>query len=122
MNVKLKEMSEEIQSGQAEMRSTVSVIKEKPIHSIRSELEDLEEYDFISEHRQGRKHNNADVLSRRPCQKCVRTATKLKHGQTSYRSRLRSGDSEGGAIKRPRHRTQSIGGRNRAATGMERHR
>jgi hypothetical protein len=29
MNVTLKEMSEEIRSGQAEMRSTISAIKEK---------------------------------------------------------------------------------------------
>jgi hypothetical protein len=28
----------------------------------------LQEYNFTSEHRQGRKHNNADALSRRPCQ------------------------------------------------------
>jgi hypothetical protein len=27
----------------------------------------LQEYNFTSEHRQGRKHNNADALSRRPC-------------------------------------------------------
>ena len=30
-------------------------------------LEKLQEYDFIIEHRQGRKHNNADALSRLPC-------------------------------------------------------
>jgi hypothetical protein len=28
----------------------------------------LQEYNFTSEHRQGWKHNNADALSRRPCQ------------------------------------------------------
>jgi hypothetical protein len=28
----------------------------------------LQEYNFTSEHRQGQKHNNADALSRRPCQ------------------------------------------------------
>jgi hypothetical protein len=28
----------------------------------------VEEYTLNSEHRQGRKHNNADALSRRPCQ------------------------------------------------------
>jgi hypothetical protein len=27
----------------------------------------LQEYNFTSENRQGRKHNNADALSRRPC-------------------------------------------------------
>jgi hypothetical protein len=32
----------------------------------------LQEYNFISEHRQGRKHNNANAFSRRPCQeKCT---------------------------------------------------
>jgi hypothetical protein len=31
-------------------------------------IQRLQEYNFISEHRQGRKHNNADALSRRPCQ------------------------------------------------------
>jgi hypothetical protein len=31
-------------------------------------IQRLQEYNFISEHRQGLKHNNADALSRRPCQ------------------------------------------------------
>jgi hypothetical protein len=31
-------------------------------------IQRLQEYNFMSEHRQGRKHNNADALSRRPCQ------------------------------------------------------
>jgi hypothetical protein len=31
-------------------------------------IQRLQEYNFSSEHRQGRKHNNADALSRRPCQ------------------------------------------------------
>jgi hypothetical protein len=31
-------------------------------------IQRLQEYNFTSEHRQGRKHNNADALSRRPCQ------------------------------------------------------
>ena len=35
-------------------------------------LEKLQEYDFIIEHRQGRKHNNADALSRLPCNQCGR--------------------------------------------------
>jgi hypothetical protein len=30
-------------------------------------IQRLQEYNFTSEHRQGRKHNNADALSRRPC-------------------------------------------------------
>jgi hypothetical protein len=35
-------------------------------------IQRLLEYNFTSEHRQGRKHNNADALSRRPCQeKCT---------------------------------------------------
>jgi hypothetical protein len=35
-------------------------------------IQRLQEYNFTSEHRQGRKHNNADALSRRPCQeKCT---------------------------------------------------
>jgi len=32
-------------------------------------LEQMEEYDFIVEHRSGSKHANADALSRRPCKK-----------------------------------------------------
>jgi hypothetical protein len=31
-------------------------------------IQRLQEYNFTSEHRQGRKHKNADALSRRPCQ------------------------------------------------------
>jgi hypothetical protein len=31
-------------------------------------IQRLQEYNFTSEHRQGRKHNNADALSRLPCQ------------------------------------------------------
>ena len=31
-------------------------------------IEKLHEYDFKIEHRKGRLHNNADVLSRRPCE------------------------------------------------------
>jgi hypothetical protein len=34
----------------------------------RRHIQRLQEYNFTSEHRQGRKHNNADDLSRRPCQ------------------------------------------------------
>jgi hypothetical protein len=30
-------------------------------------IQRLQEYNFTSEHRQSRKHNNADALSRRPC-------------------------------------------------------
>jgi hypothetical protein len=30
-------------------------------------IQRLQEYNFTSEHRQGRKHNNADALARRPC-------------------------------------------------------
>jgi hypothetical protein len=31
-------------------------------------MQRLQEYNFTSEHRRGRKHNNANALSRRPCQ------------------------------------------------------
>jgi hypothetical protein len=31
-------------------------------------IQRLQEYNYISEHRQGRKHNNADALSRRSCE------------------------------------------------------
>jgi hypothetical protein len=31
-------------------------------------IQRIQEYNFTSEHLQGRKHNNADALSRRPCQ------------------------------------------------------
>ncbi|UFO01039.1 hypothetical protein LOK48_06560 (plasmid) [Wolbachia endosymbiont of Corcyra cephalonica] len=30
-------------------------------------IEQLQEYDFVAEHRSGKSHNNADALSRRPC-------------------------------------------------------
>src|SRR5260221_14351271 len=35
-------------------------------------LEKLEEFNFRIEHRPGRKHCNADALSRRPCKQCHR--------------------------------------------------
>ena len=35
-------------------------------------LEVLEEFDYTIEHRPGRKHNNADALSRAPCRQCHR--------------------------------------------------
>ena len=35
-------------------------------------LEKLQEYNFSIEHRHGRKHNNADALSRLPCRQCGR--------------------------------------------------
>jgi hypothetical protein len=31
-------------------------------------IQRLQEYNFTSDHRQGRKHSNADALSQRPCQ------------------------------------------------------
>ena len=36
-------------------------------------LEKLQDYQFTITHRPGRKHNNADALSRLPCQQCGRT-------------------------------------------------
>jgi hypothetical protein len=45
---------------------------------------DITEYtknNFASEHRQGRKHNNADALSRRPCHK-VEARADVKQGRT----------------------------------------
>jgi len=33
----------------------------------------LQEFQFTIVHRPGRKHNNADALSRRPCRQCGRT-------------------------------------------------
>ena len=35
-------------------------------------LEKLQEYEFTIVHRQGRKHGNADALSRHPCTQCGR--------------------------------------------------
>jgi hypothetical protein len=41
----------------------------------------LQEYNFTSEHGQGRKHNNAEALLRRPCQEGCTHCQKLRRGQ-----------------------------------------
>ena len=40
-------------------------------------LEKLQEFQFAIVHRPGRKHNNADALSRIPCKQCGRSEDKL---------------------------------------------
>ena len=47
-------------------------------------LEKLQEYDFIIEHRQGRKHNNADALSRLPCNQCGRESHFTETDQNTH--------------------------------------
>jgi hypothetical protein len=62
-----------------------------------------------------------------PVERSVPSSTSSRHGRhktnTSYcssgSSRLGSGDSENGAIKRPKPRVLSTGGRNQSATGIE---
>jgi hypothetical protein len=41
-------------------------------------IQRLQKYNFTFEHRQGRKHNNADALSRRPCQEGCSHCQKLE--------------------------------------------
>ena len=43
---------------------------EEPEGQLVRQLECLQEYDFEIVHRQGRRHTNADVLSRLPCRQC----------------------------------------------------
>ena len=42
----------------------------KPVGQQSRWLEQLEEYLFVVQHRSGRKHNNVDAMSRRPCRQC----------------------------------------------------
>jgi hypothetical protein len=87
----------------------------------------LQEYKFTSEHRQGRKHKNADAPSRRPCHALTQGRVKGRYkANTIYfsttRSLLGSSGSEYGTAKPHRHRAHSAGSRNRTTTGVERHR
>jgi hypothetical protein len=84
-----------------------------------------QEYNFTSEHHQGRKHNNTDALSRRPCQEncmyCHKVETRADVKQVRPIAALPAVGWDPVA-KRPRHRTHFTGIRNRKTTGVERHR
>ena len=55
--------------------------RKEPHHQIARWLEQLAEYDFVLEHRKGKKHGNADGLSRRKCTDCKKcTAIELRDG------------------------------------------
>src|SRR5206468_10859521 len=45
-------------------------------------LERLEEFSYRIEHRPGRKHSNADALSRRPCRQCHRSEEDSEEEET----------------------------------------
>jgi hypothetical protein len=92
-------------------------------------IQRLQEYTFTSEHPQGRKHKNTYALSRRPCREdfthChnieARADIKQIRSISAVAAAGRDPVTENGAIKRPRHTAHSTGGRNRAATGMEKY-
>jgi hypothetical protein len=42
-------------------------------------IQRLQEYNFTSEHRQGRRHTKADALSRRPCPEGCPHCQKIEH-------------------------------------------
>jgi hypothetical protein len=51
-------------------------------------IQRLQEYNFKSEHRQGRKHNNSDALSRRPCPEGCSHCQKIERRSESLNVRI----------------------------------
>jgi hypothetical protein len=51
-------------------------------------IQRLQEYNFASEHRQGRKHNNVDALSRRPCPEGCSHCLKIERRNESLKMRI----------------------------------
>lgn len=51
-------------------------------------LEWLQEYNFRIEHRRGSVHNNADALSRRPCEEDCRHCNRKEERETLLQVRL----------------------------------
>jgi hypothetical protein len=51
-------------------------------------IQRLQEYNFTSEHRQGRKHNNADALSGKPCREGCSHCQKIKRRDESLKVRI----------------------------------
>jgi hypothetical protein len=51
-------------------------------------IERLQEYNFTSEHRQGRNHNTADALSRRPCPEGCSHCQKIERRSESLKVRI----------------------------------
>jgi hypothetical protein len=66
-------------------------------------MQRLQEYNFISEHRQGRKHNNADALSQRPsqegCSHCQKVEVKVEVEQVRAISTMAADGWDSMALK-----------------------
>jgi hypothetical protein len=90
-------------------------------------IQHMQEYNFTSEHRQGRKHNNAEALSRRSCQEecthCHKVEAPADVKQVRAIATVAAAGRDPATLrtKRPRHRAHPTGSTNRAATGEERH-
>ena len=71
--------------GTCVVHATLLTISPPPVsHSLSGRVFQLQEFNFEIGHRRGIKHQNADALSRRPCQQCQRPESECDTGGVIY--------------------------------------